>query len=64
MVQASSISSVLVLPIPFKPDTGLPAEAVKPFELIEMMLYEATVGVFASVPSVTPLATSLQTVAI
>ena len=46
------------------PVLGEPAEAVNPFEFILVMLYVATVGVFASVAKVTPVALSLHTVVV
>ena len=59
LVHASSEISESAKPVPV---LGVPAEAVKPFELIEVMLYVATVGVFASVAKVTPVVLSLQIV--
>ena len=61
MVHASLEISLAEKPVPV---TGKPADAVKLFELMLMILYVATVGVFASVPKVTPVATSLHTVAV
>ena len=60
-VHASFAISESAKPVPV---IGVPAEAVKPFEFILVMLYVATVGVFASVAKVTPVALSLHTVVV
>ena len=61
LVQASFDISDESLPVPV---TGVPADAVKPFELMLVMLYVATLGVLRSSPKVTPVAPSLHTVAV
>mgnify|MGYP000023393011 CR=1 FL=1 len=61
LVQASLTISEESFPVPV---TGVPADAVNPFELMLVMLYVATVGVLASLPRVTPVTPSLHTVAV
>ena len=59
-VQASL--AITVTPKLF-PVAGAPAEKLKPFEVIDVILYEATFGPLRSKPKLSDVATSLQMVA-
>ena len=56
------LSSVITLFAKVFPAAGEPADATSELSLIEVMLYEATVGVLASVAKLSATAASEQTV--
>ena len=61
LVHASFTISLDNKPVPV---TGVPADAVKPFEAIFVILYVEACGVSSSLASVTPIATSLHIIAV